>query len=137
MRPIVSVGGLYVAGERVRDLELALDALCDETGFPEGEEFKWSPDRDTWEWQNLRADTRERFNLRALQLAQDAGAQAIVAMTDTDCGLIAGAASHEEAVTLMFLERAHAALPHGTTQLSSLTGRAVIVDPRRSSSVRS
>lgn len=41
MGPLVAVGGVHVVGDAVRDLELALDALCKKTGFPDGEEFKW------------------------------------------------------------------------------------------------
>jgi uncharacterized protein DUF3800 len=111
MRALVSIGGLHVPGEAVRELELAIDVLCDEFGFPAGEEFKWSPGRETWERNNLQGEHRDEFNLRALQLTHDAGAQGIVVMTDTACKLLDGAGSHEEAVTLMFLERAHACLP--------------------------
>ena len=114
MKPLRSVGGLHVPGDKVRALELGLDALCESFGFPRGEEFKWSPDRKSWEAQNLKADDRDRFNLGALSLARDAGASAIVAITDTDCKVgVTGAQSHEEAVTLMFLERAQACLPDG------------------------
>jgi hypothetical protein len=112
MGPLVAVGGLHVPGYQVRDLELELDALCDEFGFPTGEEFKWSPSRNLWEWRSLRYERRDEFNLRALGLARDAGAQGIVAMADrSKRKAVENARTHEEDVTLMFLERAQACLP--------------------------
>jgi hypothetical protein len=114
MGPLVAVGGLHVPGEQVRGLELSLDALCREFGFPPGEEFKWSPSKGTWERQNLLAERRDEFNLRALALANDAGARGIVTMADTNASIaVEGAKTHEEDVTLMFLERAQACLPGG------------------------
>lgn len=113
MRPLVAVGGLHVPGDKVRGLELALDALCDEFGFPQGEEFKWSPHKLLWEHSNLLGERRDEFNLKALDLARQAGAQGIVTMTDTKSKPIDEASTHEEAVTLMFLERAQACLPAG------------------------
>jgi hypothetical protein len=111
MGPLVAVGGLHVPGEAVRELELALDALCDDFGFPSGDEFKWSPDGDSWQRTNLVDERRESFNLRALALAREAGATGIVVMEDTTKGKAnAEAASREEDVTLMFLERAHSHL---------------------------
>jgi len=92
-------------------LEIAIDELCEAFGFPDGEEFKWSPGREMWERDNLHAERRDEFNLRALQLAHEAHAQGIVVMTDTKCKLVKSASTHEEFVTLMFLERAHACLP--------------------------
>lgn len=111
MGPLVAVGGVHVPGERVRELELALDALCDEFGFPAGEEFKWSPDVGSWERGNLAGARRDDFNLRALAVAGEAGATAIVVMEDTTKRKAnADAVSREEDVTLMFLERAHSQL---------------------------
>jgi hypothetical protein len=111
MGPLVAVGGLRVPGKSVRELELALDALCDEYGFPRDEEFKWSPGREMWERENLRFERREAFNLQALALAREMGAQAIVVMEDiTKRTGVEGAKDHEEDVTLMFLERAQECL---------------------------
>jgi hypothetical protein len=111
MGPLVSVGGIHVPGEKVRKLELALDELCRETGFPEGEEFKWSPRKNSWEYLNLKFEDRDEFHVRALRLANDVGATAIVVLADTTKGKAhRAAASHEEDVTRMFLERAEAQL---------------------------
>ena len=61
VRPLVSVGGIHVEGHKVRELRASLDALCTEFGFPSGEEFKWSPGRETWEWKNLHGSRRDDF----------------------------------------------------------------------------
>ena len=96
MGPLVAVGGVHVAGDTVRDLEVALDALCKETGFPDGEEFKWSPDKKSWEYENLKFGPRDEFNLAALKIARDAGATGIVVMEDiTKRPADATAPSHE------------------------------------------
>jgi hypothetical protein len=70
MGPLLAVGGLHVPGELVRDLELRLDALCTATGFPVGEEFKWSPHKRAWEYDSLKFEARDEFNLAALELAR-------------------------------------------------------------------
>lgn len=115
MGPLVAVGGLHVAGDRVRDLERALDERCRSAGFPDGDEFKWSPDRNSWEFANLKAGPRDEFNLAALDLAKRADATAIVVMEDTTKSQADSTApSHEVDVTRMFLERAHSHLGVGT-----------------------
>lgn len=111
MGPLVAVGGLHVAGDRVRDLELELDELCRSTGFPPGEEFKWSPGKNSWEYASLKFVERDEFNLAALALAREAGATGIVVMEDTSRRKAdANAPSHEIDVTRMFFERAQAHL---------------------------
>jgi hypothetical protein len=108
MGPLVAVGGVHVRGEKVRELEIALDALCVEAGFPPGEEFKWSPSKKSWMRDGLVEETRTEFFLDALALALDAGASAIVVMEDTSKNRAsAGSSTPEEDVTMMFLERAH------------------------------
>jgi hypothetical protein len=103
MGPLVAVGGVHVAGDAVRDLELALDAFCKVTGFPDGEEFKWSPDKESWEYQNLKFGPRDAFNLAALRIAKEAGATGIVVMEDiTKRQTDATAPSHEMDATRMF-----------------------------------
>jgi hypothetical protein len=112
MGPLVAVGGLHLAGERVREVELALDALCTKFGFPPGEEFKWSPARGSWMRKRLVEQERETFFLEALAVARQAGAAAIVVLEDTNKRPASEASrSHEEDVTMMFLERAHSHMP--------------------------
>jgi hypothetical protein len=107
MGPLVGVGGLHVPGDRVRDLERELDVLCTDAGFPASEEFKWSPKRTSWEYQQLKFEARDDFNLAALSAAREAGATGIVVMADTTKGKAdSSAESPEEDVARMFLERA-------------------------------
>jgi hypothetical protein len=118
MGKLVAVGGLHVPS-KVRPLERDLDKLCAETGFPPGEEFKWSPERKQW-MRHLVGTERTDFFLEALSLARRSGASAIVTVVE------AGAqpanqgvkTAHEDAVTL-FLERAH-------NQVSS-GGEAIVI----------
>ncbi len=48
MGPLVAIGGIHVGADHVGPLERELDELCAATGFPDGEEFKWSTGRQTW-----------------------------------------------------------------------------------------
>lgn len=110
-KPLVSVGGLHIPGDSLRGLELKLDELCADYGFPVDEEFKWSPGPDQWMHKGLVKERREEFLLDALAAGANSGAKAIVVIEDTNARKASAASkSHEEDVTLMFLERAHAAL---------------------------
>lgn len=110
MHPLVAVGGLHVPGSAVRGLERSLDTLCREFGFPDGDEFKWSPPRGSWQRTDLQGERRERFHLVALSIARDAGATAIVVMTDSKTAPLSPTRTHEESATMMFLERAQESL---------------------------
>lgn len=112
--PLVAVGGIHVPGNRVRELELALDRLCSETGFPDTEEFKWSPGKKSWQYRELHDEQRDKFLLDALKLARDCEATAVVVIEDTNKRKATDQAdSHEEDVTMLFLERAHNHMPAG------------------------
>jgi hypothetical protein len=77
------------------------------TGFPTGEEFKWSPDRATWMHRGLVEDERRGFFLAGLELARRAGATAIVVAEDANRGRAHSASeTPEDDVVTMFLERA-------------------------------
>lgn len=107
MGPLVATGGVVVPGDRVRGLEQEIDRICEASGFPTGEEFKWSPDRDQWMHANLVGDARRDFFLNILRLAAACGAEALVVIDDTRYATaIRDAPSHEADVTRMFLERA-------------------------------
>jgi hypothetical protein len=106
MGPLVAAGGIHVPSESVRDLERKLAALCTEVGFPDGEEFKWSPDRRQWMYRSLKFDARERFFLTALAFAAEAGVTAIICINDTQKATATGTQTHEEDVITLLLERA-------------------------------
>jgi hypothetical protein len=108
MGKLVAAGGLHVKSDAVKALESALDNLSSETGFPDGEEFKWSPEKKSWMRDNLKFEAREQFFLRALGLAHEHEATAIVAVEDATRGTASPTAvSAEEDVITLFLERAH------------------------------
>ena len=124
MGRLVAVGGLHIPSAQVGRLERALDALCAECGFPQGDEFKWSPGRELWMRDNLVDKARESFFLRALGLASVAGATALVVIEDCYKGRAhAKAASPEEDVVVLFLERAHIHLTGTSTEAMLLTDR--------------
>ena len=71
MRPFVAIGGVHVAANVVRPLSAALDRLCVERGFPLGEEFKWSPRRNTWMHSNLHDDDRRVERIEGVRVICD------------------------------------------------------------------
>ncbi len=107
MGPLVAVGGLYVPGGNVRSVERSLDDLCTEFGFPDGEEFKWSPHRKSWMQKALCGDDREAFFARAFAIAEKFDLKALVVIEDIHRRPAAsGSKSAEEDVVTLFLERA-------------------------------
>ena len=99
MGSLVSAGGIHVPGDHVRRLETGLDVLCDEFGFPTGEEFKWSPGRELWMRKNLVGKGRENFFVRALSLAQELSITAVVVVEDVGHSRATGAHSAESCTT--------------------------------------
>jgi hypothetical protein len=125
MGPLVAVGGICVAEEALRPLEVALDELCRGTGFPEGEagEFKWSPKEEHWMRRNLVQAARRDFLFAALGLAAEHDVKAIVVLEDTSRGQADWRApSPEDDVVRLFLERANNHLYPG--------GRGIVVADR-------
>jgi hypothetical protein len=86
MGPLVATGGIHVPEESIKALEVRLDQLCHQVGFPAGEPFKWSPGRNLWMHNELVDAEREEFFTRALALAQENGVQACVVVEDTTPG---------------------------------------------------
>lgn len=124
MGPLVAVGGLYVPSAAVGRLEREIEDVCAEVGFPPGEEFKWSPGRELWMRDALKAAAREQFFRRVLALAALAQAKAIVVVADTSKRKAnRDAASPEEDVVTMFLERAQNHLDGTRTEAMILTDR--------------
>lgn len=115
MGPLVAVGGVRVPEEAIRPLEAALDELCLDTGFPEGEEFKWSPGNELWMRDGLVGNARRDFFFRVLDLAAEHGAAAIVVIEDTDRSQADFTApSPEDDVVRLYFERANNSLyPNG------------------------
>ncbi|MEW6233637.1 MAG: DUF3800 domain-containing protein [Chloroflexota bacterium] len=105
MGPLVAIGGILVPGQAVWHLERAIDTLCADYGFPQGEEFKWSPGRDLWMRDNLVGETREAFFIDVLSMAERGGVKAIVVIEDTNLRTATSAPNAEMDVTRLFLER--------------------------------
>lgn len=59
--PLVGMGALGIPADAALGAGRALDALCTTTGFPPGEEFKWSPPPGSWMRSGLVGATREAF----------------------------------------------------------------------------
>jgi hypothetical protein len=107
MGPLVAIGGIEVPSQVLGPLEKETDQLCDEYGFPAGEEFKWSPGRELWMHSNLTGSRRKEFLTRVLTLSQKNGACVTIVIEDTRYDTATDTSSHEEDVTTLFLERAH------------------------------
>jgi hypothetical protein len=105
MESLVANGGLLVPSAGVKDLEQEIDELCSQTGFPPGEEFKWSPGRDLWMRRNLVERPRTNFFLQALDLAKQKDAAAIVIVEDTHYQPATDADCAEEDVVRLLIER--------------------------------
>lgn len=126
MTSLVGTGFLHVPGDAVRDLEAELWELCDDTGFPDGDEgeFKWSPDADLWMYDNLVDQAREDFFTEALETARDHGASFTVVVDDVSGRTATDATNHQMDVTNMLIERAQWELDH-----EDRTGMVVVDRP--------
>jgi hypothetical protein len=103
---LVAIGGIAIEASACRALGLVVDDLCKKFGFPPGELFKWSPNKDHWMRDNLTGERREQFFNEALGLAAAHGAIGLVAVSDTTKGLaIPQAKTPEMDVLVMVLER--------------------------------
>jgi len=110
MGPLVATGGLIVPAETCGWLEAALNQACADIGFPDGEEFKWSPRRGTWMRSNLIENHRRDFFQRVLDKAREADARVLVVIEDTDRNPAVAGQSAEFDTVIMFIERAESYL---------------------------
>ena len=110
MNSLVSTGGVAVPVEAVSTLESDIDLACKKYGFPEGEEFKWSPDKKMWMYSNLIQDNRTKFYIEILEKAHKARAVAIVVIYDTKYNSMEEQSPNESFDTFtVFLERVNVA----------------------------
>lgn len=106
MGPLVAVGGIHVPHTAERQLTAALDQLCEDTGFPRGDEFKWSPRSTGWMYGNLKAEQRRVFFETALTIAASFNVTGTVVIADTRYRhALQTSTCVEQDVTTMFLER--------------------------------
>lgn len=106
MGPLVAVGAVMVEADVARSAERALGALCEASGFPADEEFKWSPARDHWMHSSLVDEDRQEFFLRVIDVLAMHGAVAHLALEDISKARATGAdVSPEDDVIALLLER--------------------------------
>lgn len=105
MGPLVSIGGFCCPVELIADLEKEIEQLCRRTGFPLNDEFKWSPGKELWMYDNLKYDAREDFFKNVVKLLEDHKCRTIVVISDTKCACATDAQSPERDVVNLFLER--------------------------------
>jgi hypothetical protein len=103
-RPL-AVGGFLIEDKYVRSAEDRLDALCKRVGFPQGEEFKWSPSRNMWMRENLVDEDRRTFFVEVVKVLTDYEIKALVMIADRKYATATWATNSELDVTIMFLER--------------------------------
>lgn len=123
MRGLVGAGGIFVDSNAMGELHERMDQLCEDAGFPSGPagEFKWSPGRELWMWDNLVGDERTNFFKDVVDSAAESGAFAAVVVVDVEASPATNANSPEEDATRLFLERA-------SNRFSDRHGGVVIVD---------
>ncbi len=105
MGPLRAAGAICVSEANLKSFEDALDALCRTVGFPDRQEFKWSPGRELWMRDHLTGQARTEFFLTAVTIARDHDICGALAVVDTDHTVIAGAGNHETSVVRLLLER--------------------------------
>lgn len=105
MGTLVGAGAICVPGDVVKDAEAALEAACATFGFPQGEEFKWSPHRKSWMYQNLRDDDRTAFFTQVIAHLHKAGAFGMVVLEDAGRNPANWSLSAEQDVIVLLLER--------------------------------
>ncbi len=103
---LVAVGAISVAADNARRVEKAIAASCREFGFPEDEEFKWSPSRSSWMYANLCGEVRAQFFATVIDHLHEARAFAVVVMEDNGRNPASqDATSAELDVVVLLLER--------------------------------
>lgn len=126
MGPIVAIGGIIIPDVSLKSLEADINTLCEETGFPPGEYFKWSPDPKMWMHKKLTEGDRECFFYQVLELASYYNAKALVVMEDTTKRTaILESSNAEEDILQLFLERVN-------NQLVTIDSEGVVVIARPS-----
>lgn len=103
---LVAVGGVVVPEDNIAPLEQALDGICKQYGFPDGEPFKWSPGREHWMRDHLKDAQRAQFFLDAIAATQAANARAVFICDDKKCSTaVPKSTTHELDVATMLIER--------------------------------
>ena len=125
--PLVAIGGILVDASYVGPLERELDQMCTHWGFPEGQQFKWSPGQsESYMRRELIEDRREEFFGEVIEKAIQFGVTACVVAADTEHRPARTTSrDHEADVTALFMERVAAELRAEFTD-----GLVVVAKPR-------
>lgn len=107
MNEIVAAGTVMVPSESANSLESLIESEAKLAGFPSGEEFKWSPPRDSWMRRNLVGQDRENFFCKVIEHAQNASCMAILAIVDISARSSTGQLEPGLDAIVLLLERIH------------------------------
>jgi hypothetical protein len=102
MGPVISVGGVLIEEAQLRSLSAEIDAIGNRFGVPEKEEFKWSPKRGSWIYENLHEGDREDCYRQILKAAAAHNARAVVVCWDTARTAEKDQAAFERCVDYLF-----------------------------------
>lgn len=105
MGRLLAVGGIYVPGDEVRYLEDAINQTCEKYRVPNGEEFKWSPRRDSWMHSGLIGRSRTEFFTEVLGHCARSGAEASAVIVDRDLPTATGSVVTPEYATGMLIRQ--------------------------------
>ena len=123
---LIAIGGVHVPEAFVGELEVSLQRLCDEFGFPPGQQFKWSPGKDEEFMRRELVDERRAAFYRklfAVALAHDV--TACVVLEDRKARPArAVSEDHEHDATALFLERIDSTLRARKTE-----GLVIVAEP--------
>ena len=114
MGKLIAFGGILVDESHLRSLNTGIDAVADLFGVPEGEEFKWSPNKQSWIYSNLLGDERQKCYSAILETALEHEVKAIVVVWDTGRTTLKGNAAFEKCVSFLF-ERLSVCLEKNTS----------------------
>lgn len=103
---LVAAGAIAVPADRARQVEKEIAAISNEFGFPAGEEFKWSPRRGSWMFDNLHGEDRVRFFSTVIDCLRNSNVFAVVVMEDDGRSTATPTAPNAERdVVVLLLER--------------------------------
>lgn len=107
----VGVGGVMCDASVAFEVEAEIDRACEESGFPEGETFKWSPGKGSWLHSSLVNDERRAFFEKVISIVLEADGKFCVVVLDRSYKTASGAHDHELDALTLCLERFDNAIP--------------------------
>ncbi len=102
MGRLIAMGGCLMPETCLRPLKDGIDALCAEFGLPPETELKWSPGRNNWLRDNLKAERRCELIARAVRASRELGGRAIVVVWDTGRTTLQGTDALRRTINYLF-----------------------------------